>query len=161
MAAIDDSSATALSDQEAQEFVPRLQEMWLSSNPAQWAGMCREDVLLVQPLMRPIRGRSDAQRRFERLFGAFPDLKVTLLRWGQTKDSVLVEYVARATLAGRRLEWRGADRIAIRDGLIAHRVAYFDWWAVLAQVLRWPAAWPQALRSGMRPRRLRDDEFPP
>jgi ketosteroid isomerase-like protein len=149
-----------LTEAAAREFLARLQAMWLSSDPDHYARICCEDVLLVQPLMPPMRGRQDAHRRFQRLFRQFPDLKVTMTRWGLADDSLLVEYVARGTLGGKPLEWRGVDRIAIRDGLIAHRVAYLDWSAVLVKILRRPRGWPQALRSGLRPRGLRTHEAP-
>ena len=85
---------------------------------------------------------------------------MTLKRWGLAEDSLLVEYVARCVLGGREVEWRAADWIAIREGLIAHRVAYFDWVAVLREDLWRPRAAASALRAGLRPRSLHGSEIP-
>ena len=148
----------SLSEEEARDFIPRLQATWLSGDPDQYARICRDDVLLLQPLLPPMRGRAEVRERFRRLFRHFPDLRVRMTRWGLAEDAVLVEYQAAGTAGSRLLQWKGVDRIALEQGLIASRIAYFDWVPLGLQVLRSPRALPSAIRAGLWPRALRLDE---
>lgn len=127
---------------------------WAAGGPAErfvdhFAPLCTPDVVLIQPLSRPLRGVEGLRRMAEPLFDAMPDLRGETLRWGTTADGVIVELRLSGTLAGRRLDWITMDRILLRDGLMAERRAYFDPTPLLPAMLSRPRAALRLLR-GMR-----------
>ena len=57
---------------------------------------------------------------------AEPDIRVDAVRWAQTSDGVLIEWVNRGTVNGTSLEIPGVDRYVLRDGKGVVGRAYFD-----------------------------------
>ncbi len=57
---------------------------------------------------------------------AEPDIRVEPVRWAETSDGVLIEWVNRGTVNGASLEIHGADRYVLRDGKAVVGRAYFD-----------------------------------
>lgn len=55
-----------------------------------------------------------------------PDIRVVPLRWAETADGVLIEWVNTGTLRGAPFELRGADRYTLRDGKGTEGYSYFD-----------------------------------
>jgi SnoaL-like domain len=139
---------------EAVVFLERFGAGWADGGPAErfvehFAPLCTPQVLLIQPLSPPLRGRAGLRRMAEPLFDAMPDLHGEVVRWGPTEDGLIVELNLRGRLGGRPLEWITVDRIVLRDGLMAERRAYFDPTPLLPAMLRSPRAGVRLLR-GMR-----------
>jgi ketosteroid isomerase-like protein len=129
----------------AAEFVEHFDAGWRGGGPADrflehFLRVTDPDVLLTQPLSPPVRGHAGMRRQFNALFGAVPDLRAEVFRWGPTPDGVLIEFTFKCTLGGRPLEWDACDRILLRDGLLVERHSYFDPLPVLRVALTRPRA---------------------
>ena len=70
--------------------------------------------------------RDEIPAHQERTLQLIPDVRIVPDHWGIEGDDVLIEWTARGTFAGRPMEWRGASRFTLRDGLIVEERAYFD-----------------------------------
>ena len=139
---------------DAAAFAERFAAGWAAGGPverfvAHFAPLCRPDALFVQPLAPPTRGRDGLRQLFGPLFEAMPDLRGEVLRWGPTDDGVIIELTLRGSLGGRPLEWTVADRVILRDGLVAERRSYFDPTPLLPALVMRPLAALRLMR-GMR-----------
>jgi len=142
---------------QAAAFAERFAAGWRAGGPADrfvehFAPLCTPQVLLLQPLSPPLRGREGLRRLAGSLFEAMPDLRGEVLRWGPTEDGLFIELTLRGTLDGRPLEWTVADRVVLRDGLMVERRSYFDPTQLLPAMLTRPRATLRLLR-GMRKRK--------
>ena len=100
------------------------------------------DVVLIQPLSRPVRGRDGFRRAFERLFRAIPDLRGVVHQWAPTRDGIMIEMTLEGTLGKRHIEWTLVDAIVLEGSLIRERRSYFDSLPLLRTVLHEPRiAW--------------------
>ena len=147
-------SKALIEQTEAEAFVEQFAAGWAAGGPAErfvdhFARLSTPQVLLVQPLSPPLRGRAGLRRLAESLFGAMPDLRGEVLRWGPAADGVMIELTLRGTLGGRPVEWTVVDRVVLRDGLVVERRSYFDPTPLMPAVLRRPRASLRLLR-GMR-----------
>ncbi len=110
--------------------------------------MYAEDAELVWPGLGPTKGRNAIVGFYATLFGAFPDVHVTIKRIIEEGSAVAIEYTSEGTHSGplpmpdgelpptnRRMRI-GASSIgtADRDGLIKTQREYFDQVEVLAQL---------------------------
>jgi hypothetical protein len=141
----------------AEAFAEQFAAGWAAGGPADrftehFAPLCMPQVLLIQPLAPPLRGVGGLRRLAQSLFGAMPDLRGEMLRWGATDDGVIIELRLRGNLAGRPLEWISVDRIVLRGGLMAERRAYFDPTQLLPAMLSRPRAALRLVRD-MRTRK--------
>jgi SnoaL-like domain len=151
------STAAEETRTQAAAFAEQFAAGWRAGGPADrfvehFAPLCTPQVLLVQPLSPPLRGREGLQRLAGALFEAMPDLRGEVLRWGPTDDGLIIELTLRGTLDGRPLEWTVADRVVLRNGLMAERRSYFDPTPLLPAMLRRPRAALRLMR-GMRKRK--------
>jgi hypothetical protein len=89
-----------------------------------------------QPLAPTHRGPAGLRGLFGPVFAALPDLRGEVIRWGATRDGVMIEVELRSPSAG--LAWSSLDVITLRDGLIAGRRAHFDPLPLLARIARRP-----------------------
>src|SRR4051794_26474196 len=142
---------------DAAEFAEHFGAGWGAGGPidrfvAHFASLSTPDVLLLQPLSPPARGHDGLRRLFTPLFEVMPDLRGEVRRWGPTEDGVIIELTLRGTLGGRSVEWTVADRIGLRDGLIAERQSLFDPVPLLPALLRSPRAGLPLMR-GLRRRK--------
>jgi SnoaL-like domain len=131
---------------DAADFTRRFGEAWAAPTGERLAALLTADVHLVQPLMRPVHDRESARRAFDELFALVPDMHSDVLRWGPTEDGVLIEHRMTGTLGRRPYSWDVIDRLILEDGLARERIAHFDPFPVMAQLLRSPRRIPAALR---------------
>jgi plasmid stability protein len=103
-------------------------------------GRLTSDAVMIQPLLGRSRGPRSLQRLFEPLFAVMPGLRGEVLRWGATRDGVVIELALRGAVHGRSVEWTAVDRIVLRDGLIAERRSYFDPLPLVMALLSRPGA---------------------
>lgn len=128
------------------EFAAWFAEFWRAPDPGALDAVSTPDVRFVQPLVRgsDLRG---FQRDLRRLLAVVPDLHGTTHRWAPAgEDALFIEHSLSGTLDGRRLEWSVVDRITLRDGKLAERVAWFDPLPVMAAVATRPRAWGAVAR---------------
>jgi uncharacterized protein (TIGR02246 family) len=118
--------------------------------------MYAEDAELVWPGLGPTRGRNAIVAFYATLFGAFPDVHVTIKRIIEQGDAVAIEYVSEGTHSGplpmpagelpptnRRMRTEATSvGTADGEGLIKTQREYFDQVEILAQLGLMPAPEP-------------------
>lgn len=137
---------------ETERFVERFRSAWLTPNLDLHESLWADDVLLSQPMMGAVVGRTACRHAFARLFDLIPDLHADVRRWSGNGDELFIEITLTGTFGGREVSWPATDRILLRDGLIVERRSYFDSVPLVLAILRRPRGWPTLLRSGFRPR---------
>jgi ketosteroid isomerase-like protein len=145
---------------EVEAFVEAFAQGWRAPNDlermmAHFTPMLTEDVRLVQPQIPTLVGREQFRTGFaEPLFALMPDLHGEVEQWAARGDVVFVQLVMRGTMAGREAGFTSCDRITLRDGLIAERVAFMDPAPLVKAVLTRPGAWPTFARTQLANLRL-------
>jgi len=111
---------------EAETFVQHWAAVWQGSksDPELYMNLLHEGCPLINPI-EP-NGREDLPRFVEAVLELEPDIRVVPLRWAETADGVLIEWVNTGTLRGAPFELRGADRFTLRDGKGTEGYSYFD-----------------------------------
>jgi len=136
---------------EAAEFVERFETAWSKSSAPALNELLDDDVVLIQPGMRAIKGKKAAEESFSKLFGLIPDLHVRVHRWAARDDLLFIEFTLVGTFGGHELSWPAVDRFLLRGGLVAERVSYFDPVPLFLTTLKRPRGWRRLVTSGFRP----------
>ncbi len=140
----------SVTDASAADFVERFGEWWARPNPATLGSLLAPEVVLTQPVLPRTVGLEAAQRSFERLLAALPDLRGTVHRWAGDGETVFIEFTLSATLGGRPLAWENVDRFTLgADGRAVERVNHHDSLALVARMASRPAGWGTLLRLGL------------
>jgi ketosteroid isomerase-like protein len=135
------------------DFVRRFDEAWSRSNADALVELLADDVVLRQPLMPELVGKSAAHAAFERLFRFFPGLTLTVNSWAARGDVVFIDFTLRGDVGGRPITWPAVDRFVLRGGLAAERVSYFDGAKLVGEILKRPRAWRGFLGAMLGSRR--------
>jgi SnoaL-like domain len=111
---------------EAEAFVEKWSRVWRGSDsdPELYMELLHDGC----PLINPINAitREDLPEFVESVLAAEPDIRVVPLRWAETDDGVLIEWINTGTLRGAPFELHGADRYTLREGKATEGHAYFD-----------------------------------
>jgi ketosteroid isomerase-like protein len=99
------------------------------------------------PPMTEATDREGVLAHFRQVLQQLPDMRVEVVRWAPTGDSVIVEWRARATVAGQPLTWTGIDRFGVRGDRMFEARVYWDTRQVAAEM----ALVVQAARNGGAP----------
>ena len=126
----------------AREFT----EAWAHPDLDRFMALLHEDVLLRQPVTRPVRGKAAARREFGRMMKWLPDLRGTVDHWSASGPDLLIAWRLDFTLGRSPFTLRIVDRIVVRDGLIGEREAYFDSLRFMLGTIARPSAWLGYLR---------------
>ena len=138
-------------DSRAATFVERFESAWATSDPDALAALFADDVVLVQPMVRPTVGKEESRDEFARVLRFIPDLHATVHRWAARGEVVFIEFTLSGTFGGREVSWPAVDRFLLRDELIAERVSYFDPLPLGLEIAKRPRGWRRLVRSGFRP----------
>jgi SnoaL-like domain len=113
-----------MTDTEA--FVKSWAKVWQGSesDAELYMSLLHEGCPLINPI-EPIT-REDLPRFVDAVLELEPDIRVVPLRWAETSDGVLIEWVNTGTLHGAPFELRGADRYNVCDGKGSEGYSYFD-----------------------------------
>ena len=130
-------------------FVAKFERFWAAPSADAMGTLLTDDVLLVQPLSRPMRGLVAAQAEFANIFRWVPDMRAEVDDWCAWDDRLFIEFRLSGTYGRRRVEWPAVDRFCLRGDLACERISYFDPSPILRAVLGQPSAWVSLLRSGM------------
>ncbi|MFD0000231.1 nuclear transport factor 2 family protein [Nocardia sp. NPDC127526] len=141
-----ESPSTAGVLKSAAEFVDRFEAFWASPDPSALDGMLHPDAHLVQPLRPEMHGSAAYADELIRLLELCPDLAGRLLWWAVVPEGVVIEHTLSGTVAGKRFELRVLDRITLRAGKVAERIAYFDPSPLILTIATSPTAWLPYLR---------------
>lgn len=110
-------------------FVKAFEDAW--REPAtRFVKLFHPDGTLLQPGMeRPI-GREKIPEQVARILARWPDFQVETKHWAVSGDVVFIEWTASGKFhgEGERVQWQGASRFTLRDGLIIEEIAYSDTW---------------------------------
>jgi ketosteroid isomerase-like protein len=139
-----------MTETEVQTFLTRFAAAWAVRDGAAFLALWHPDGVLHTPLCdRPIAGNelgrlNDVQKE------AAPDLVWQLLDWAARDDIVILEWQATRIVQGRRFDWRGVDKLRLKDGKIVEEWVYSD--TALLRALRKDAdlhALAAAARNGV------------
>jgi hypothetical protein len=111
---------------DAEAFVANWAKVWrgADSDAQLYMDLLHEGCPLLNPI-NEIR-REDLPAFMAAVLETEPDIRVVPIRWAETDDGVLIEWVNTGTVNGVRVELRGADRYTLVDGKASEGVAYFD-----------------------------------
>ncbi len=112
------------------DFVTRFAAAWAARDGRLFAALWHPDGVLHSPLYdRPVRG-AEFERLTELIVKTAPDQVWQLLDWTWRPKAdgalVIVEWQSTRVVAGQRFDWRGVDKITLREGKIAEEIVYFD-----------------------------------
>ena len=114
---------------------------WANPDLDRFMALLHPDVLLLQPVTKPIHGRDAARAEFSKLLGWLRDLRGTVDHTAVTGNVALIAWRLAFTLGGRPFELRIVDRLVIADGLIREREAYYDSLGLMIALLGRPSGW--------------------
>ncbi len=138
----------------AADFVERFAAWWAAPRPETLGSLLAPEAVLIQPVLPRAVGLAAAQRSFERLLTALPDLTGTVHRWAGDGEAVFIEFTLSGTFAGRPLAWENVDRFTLgSDGLAIERVNHHDSLSLVTRMVSRPSGWAVVLRSGLLRRR--------
>jgi ketosteroid isomerase-like protein len=132
----------------AEEFVTKFADFWDDPSPQRLPELLHPNVVLVQPLARPMIGTKAAQAEFQRFLCCLPDLRGRVDRWCGDDDLVFIEFRLHARIGRKDIDWPNVNRLVLRDGKAIERVTYFDPLAILPTLLRHPSIWWRWWRGG-------------
>ena len=118
------------------------------------------DVRMVQPLVKPHRGRDAFCRNIAPLFAAMPDVHARVLDWRGDERAVFIEFHLQGTLGRRFVRLHVCDRFLLDDGIVTERHSFFDPAPILVAALRSPRALLALARMRRRGRGLYETAFP-
>jgi ketosteroid isomerase-like protein len=137
-----DAGAPGGRSDETQAVVERFTVAWAHPQLERFMELLHPDVLLLQPVTRPIHGRDAARAEFSRLLRWLPDLRGTVDQSAVRDAVALIAWRLAFTLGRRPYELRIVDRLVVSDGLIREREAYYDSLRLMGVLLRRPRSWP-------------------
>lgn len=115
-----------MTDIDVQDFVTRFAAAWAARDGAAFLALWHPDGLLHTPLLeRPLPG-SELGRLNDLQKELAPDLVWQLLDWSARGDSVIIEWQSTRVANGRRFDWRGVDKLRLKDGRIVEERVYMD-----------------------------------
>ncbi|MFD9128453.1 nuclear transport factor 2 family protein [Kitasatospora sp. NPDC059571] len=119
-----------------EDFVARWAAFWAAPDPARTGELSAPGIVLHWPgRPEPLRGIEAWSAQVAAALDRLPDLRLAVVDHAAGRDGCFIAWRASATVAGRRLEWEGVDRMALSDGLVTASTVVFD-----TAVLRPPAA---------------------
>ena len=140
-------------------FLEAFDQNWRQGGPARafverFRPLLDPQIRLVQPQVPTLVGPEAFERGFVGpLFELMPDARGAVRGWTARDDVLHIEVDVMGTLGGRRVVLRSCDRITLRDGRIAERVAFVDPGPLLRAVALHPRTWPTFIRTQVRQRR--------
>lgn len=127
------------------QFAQRFAEAWAQPTPERLVALLHDDVVLRQPHLPAIRGKTAAQREMRRLLHWLPELHGIVDRTAGDDRVLYIEWRMKRSRSSRDAV-PAVDRFFLRDGLAAERVVYFDQLRLMRQVLANPGLWPGYMR---------------
>jgi hypothetical protein len=109
-----------------ESFVENWSKVWCGadSDPQLYMSLLHEGCPLINPIKPGTR--EELPEIMHAYLSMEPDVRVVPIRWGETNDGVIIEWVNAGTLYGAPFELRGADRYTLRDGKATEGYSYFD-----------------------------------
>lgn len=122
--------------EQTKTLITQLVDAWNSHDPAFVAEYYSDDCnILDVAIAQPLNGRMGVQGMFAAYFHAFPDLQITPDDVIVNGERVALFWTAHGThrgpilnipASGRRVETRGVNRLALRNGLVYETLTIWD-----------------------------------
>ena len=109
-----------------QAFVNRWADRWNKPTPDGLRDLMHPDTRNLVPPMTQPADREGVVAHFSEVLKRLPDLRLDVLRWAVTGDTVMVEWRANATVAGKLLTWTGVDVMRVRGDAAYEAQVYWD-----------------------------------
>jgi steroid delta-isomerase-like uncharacterized protein len=108
------------------DFARRFADFWSAPDPVRIPGLVAPEVTARFPgTERPVEGMEAYRDQIAGALAAAPDLRLEVLDHLAEGDRVVIEWRARCTVGGGRVEFEGMDRFRLRDGrAVDAQVAY-------------------------------------
>ena len=107
-----------MTDMEIESFVIRFAAAWAARDGDAFLELWHPEGRLYTPLVaRPVMG-SELKLLVDAQVQAAPDFVWQLIGWMSRGDVLVIEWQTSRFLAGQRFDWRGVDKLTLRDGKI-------------------------------------------
>jgi ketosteroid isomerase-like protein len=117
---------SSMTDSDVQNFVTRFAAAWAARDGDAFAALWHPEGVLHYPLVdRPLAG-SEIRRLNDVQRQAAPDLVWQLLDWTSRGDVVIIEWQSTRVVDGKRVDWRGVDKLRLAGGKILEERVYMD-----------------------------------
>jgi ketosteroid isomerase-like protein len=111
---------------ETSEFVTKFAAAWAARDGDAFLSLWHPDGVLHYPLIdRPLAG-SEIGRLNDVQKEAAPDLVWQLLDWTSRGEVVILEWQCTRLIAGKRFDWKGVDKLRLKNGRILEERVYMD-----------------------------------
>ncbi|MBA3592944.1 MAG: nuclear transport factor 2 family protein [Polaromonas sp.] len=110
----------------ARDLVSRFETQWQRGDAEGLRDLMHEDTRNLIPPMTQPADREGVVAHFAQVLARLPDLRLAVLRWGLTGDTVMIEWRATATVAGAPLSWEGMDVMRLRDNRMYEAQVYWN-----------------------------------
>jgi ketosteroid isomerase-like protein len=111
---------------QAERFVAGFAANWAKPDPDALRELMHPDTRNLIPPMNEPGDREGVVAHFKGVLQMIPDLRLKIIRWAAAADTVMIEWEGAATVAGKPLQWRGVDRISLREGKTYESQVYWD-----------------------------------
>jgi ketosteroid isomerase-like protein len=118
----------------AQDLVARFAARWDRPDADSLRDLMHPDTQNLIPPMTSPGDREAVVELFRGVLRMLPDMRLEVIRWAPTGDSVMIEWRATATVAGQVLSWTGVDRFGIRGDRMYEGHVYWDTRALAERV---------------------------
>ncbi len=126
-------------------FCQAFEQAWATPTVAGLTGLLTDDVILVQPHLPTIKGKTAAIAEFERLLKWMPGLSGTVHRSISTPGEAAIEWTLSLPI-GKGLAIPMTDLFYLESGMVKLRRVYFDQIPLITAVLSRPWLWPGFVR---------------
>jgi hypothetical protein len=115
-----------MTNDEREDFLTRFTSAWAARDGELFLNLWHPEGTPITPIAdRPIHGR-ELGRLNEVQKQAAPDLVWQLLDWSSRGDIIIVEWQSSRFISGKRLDWRGVDKLRLKEGRIIEERVYAD-----------------------------------
>lgn len=115
-----------MSNIDIESFIISFATAWAARDGDAFLTLWHPEGQLYTPLVaRPVLG-AELKLLVELQIKAAPDFVWQLIGWTSRADVIVIEWQTSRFVAGKRFDWRGVDKIILRDGKIFEERVYTD-----------------------------------
>ncbi len=115
-----------MSNIDIESFIISFATAWAARDGDAFLTLWHPEGQLYTPLVaRPVLG-AELKLLVESQIKAAPDFVWQLIGWTSRADVIVIEWQTSRFVAGKRFDWRGVDKIILRDGKIFEERVYTD-----------------------------------
>jgi len=107
-------------------FTEIFRQMWENPSLESFMATAREDIILIQPMSKPLIGKAAATKEFRRILFRFPGIHGRIHNSAIHDELLYIDWTMVVPLGRKPLELPVIDRFEFEDGGVKRRIAYFD-----------------------------------